>query len=138
MMKSLRAITIAGAGVLFGLTANAQTPATGYTEHDLQKQTGDTYQSGLALFRSVRADLQRAQRNDYPFPGDHYRFAQSMGDLDRLQMTWQQGSIDRAQVNQAIFQLQLVLNNNDLSTTSRASLTADLERLRDFRAQYFY
>lgn len=137
-MKCLRVPAMAGAAVLFGLAAYAQRPATGYTEHNLQMQSPDVYQNGLALFRSVRTDLQRAQRSSYPFPGDQYRFAQAMGEMDRLQMTWQQGSIDRAQVNEAIFQVQLVLNNNDLSTAGNASLNADLERLRDFRSKYFY
>jgi hypothetical protein len=136
-MSKIMLSSLLGAAFFLGLNAAAQPPATGYTQRDLQIQPPDAYQSGLALTRQVKMDIDRAEKNPEPNPGDHYRFATARGEIDRLQQNWQDGSYTRAQLNDAISHLQLVLDWNQLSPGSRDLLAADLERLRDFGVNHF-
>ncbi len=129
---------LAGAALLLGSTAGAQPPIASYRQNGLPNYAPDAYQSGLTLMSKVKADIDRAKNNPDPYPGDHYRFATARGEMDRLQHTWQNGSYTRSQLNDAIFHLELVLDNNHISPNSRALLNGDLERLRDLRVRRFY
>ncbi len=130
------AIGFAATALVWGQASVTHPPAAGYTQRDLETQ--DAYQGGLALLGQVKADLDRTANDPAPNPGDHYRFATARGELDRLQRTWHDGSYTRTQLNDAISHIQLVLNFNHLSPGGRALLSADLERLRDFRVEHFY
>jgi hypothetical protein len=129
---------LAAAALLFAWNASAQPPVTGYTQRDLPKAPPDDYQRGLALIHQAKSDLDRSTRDSVPNPGDHYRYATARGELDRLQQNWQTGSYTRNQLNATIAQLERVLNWNHISPGSRDLLSADLERLRDFRVEHFH
>lgn len=128
---------LAAAALLFGWNASAQPPVTGYTQRDLPKAPPDNYQRGLTLINQAKSDLDRTARDPAPNPGDHYRYATARGELDRLQQTWQTGSYRREQLNTTIAQLEWVLKWNHISPAGRDLLSADLERLRDFRVEHF-
>jgi hypothetical protein len=96
----------------------------------------DAYQSGLKTYYKTWADLNRAQYRVAANPGDWYRASTAQGQMDLLERTWQDGSFDRAQLNQAISDVQFVLRFNSISTRDREALAQDLEQLRDIRARY--
>lgn len=99
-------------------------------------QTSDPYQSGLKLYYKTWADLNAAQKNVEPYPGDWYRFDQARGQMDLLERTWRDGSFTRAQLNDAINDVRFVLRVNNVSGQDRDVLEQDLNRLRDVRIQY--
>lgn len=107
----------------------------GITERGYPEVT-DPYQSGLKLYYKTWADLNDAQKHVVPNPGDWYRFDVARGQMDLLARTWQDGSFTRAQLNDAINDLQFVLRNNHVSDRDRAVLEQDLNQLRDIRLRY--
>jgi hypothetical protein len=98
--------------------------------------TPDPYQDGLKLYHKTWADLNAAQKNVVPYPGDWYRFDKALGQMDFLERTWSDGSYTRAQLNQAIDDVRFVLRVNNLSGRDRQALEQDLNQLRDVRIQY--
>ena len=99
-------------------------------------RTPDPYQSGLKLYYKTWADLNAAQSNVVPYPGDWYRFDKALGQMDLLERTWRDGSYTSAQLNQAIGDVRFVLRVNNLSGRDRQALEQDLNQLRDVRIQY--
>ena len=69
-------------------------------------------------------------------PGDWYRFDVARGQMDLLERTWQDGSFTRAQINDAINDVQLVLTFNNVSDRDREVLSGDLDQLRNIRLQF--
>ena len=98
----------------------------------------DAYQSGLTTYYKTWADLNDAQKRAAPYPGDWYRFDVARGRMNLLERTWQDGSFDRSQLNDAINDVQFVLNINDISPADRKVLGQDLEQLRDIRLRYVH
>ncbi len=101
-----------------------------------QPSANDPYQSGLKLYYKTWADLNAAQKNVAPYPGDWYRFDQALGQMDLLERTWSDGSYTRAQLNEAIDDVQFVLRVDNLSSQDRQALDQDLNQLRDVRIRY--
>ncbi len=96
----------------------------------------DAYQSGVRTFYKTWSDLNRTQDRVAMNPGDGYRVAAAQGQMDLLERTWQDGSFDRSQINNAISDVQFVLKFNDMSSQDREALAQDLEQLRDLRVRY--
>ena len=96
----------------------------------------DPYESGLRLYNKTWIDLNDAQKSAVPNPGDWYRFDQARGQMDYLARTWQDGSFTQAQLNEAITELQFVLNQNHILDRDRRALEEDLNQLRDIRLRY--
>lgn len=96
----------------------------------------DPYQSGLTLYYKTWTDLNAAQKNVVPYPGDWYRFDRALGQMDLLERTWRDGSYTSAQLNDAINDVQFVLRVNNLSDHARQALEQDLNQLRDVRIKY--
>jgi hypothetical protein len=129
LISSIAIVTL----LLAGVTAEAQ--STGFTQRGYPDVT-DAYQSGLKVYYKTWADLNQAQKRVPPNPGDWYRYDVARGHMDLLKRTWQDGSFDRAQITDAINDMQFVLQFNNLSNQDRDVLTRDLDQLRDLRLQY--
>lgn len=56
--------------------------------------------------------------------------------MDLLERTWQDASFTRSQLTDAISDVQLVLNINNIARHDRKALAADLEQLQNIRIQY--
>jgi hypothetical protein len=96
----------------------------------------DPYEGGLKLYYKTWADLNDAQKRVIPYPGDWYRFEKARGQIDLLERTWSDGSFTRAQLSDAINDVQFVLRVNNISGRDREVLQRDLNQLRDIRIQY--
>ena len=96
----------------------------------------DPYQSGLKVYYKTWADLNAAQKNVEPYPGDWYRFDKALGQMDLLERAWRDGSYTRAQLNDAISDVRFVLRVNNVSNQDRQVLEQDLNQLRDVRIRY--
>jgi len=96
----------------------------------------DPYESGLRIYNRTWADLNNAQKSAVPNPGDWYRFDQARGQMDLLARTWQDGSFTKAQLYDAIDQLQFVLSQNHILDRDRRVLQQDLNQLRDIRLRF--
>ena len=96
----------------------------------------DTYQQGMNLYGTVWSHLDQAQKHIAPYPGDWYRWDLARGQMDLLERGWKAGSCDRAQVSTAITDLQLIVDNNNLSSADRKILRSDVEKLRDNQLKY--
>lgn len=118
--------------LLGGTLASAQTRFTQRSYPDVT----DAYQSGLKLYSKTWSDLNRAQKGIVGNPGDWYRFDVARGQMDLLERTWQDGSFTRAQLNDAINDVQFVLTFNNVSDHDREALSGDLEQLRNIRVQF--
>lgn len=118
--------------LVVGSSAEAQTR---FTQRAYPNVT-DSYRSGLDLYYKTWSDLDQAQRRVVPFPGDGYRFDVARGQMNLLERTWQDGSFERSQLNDAINNVQFVLSINDISAQDRKALERDLEQLRDLRVKY--
>ncbi|MGP0071971.1 MAG: hypothetical protein ACLPWF_08555 [Bryobacteraceae bacterium] len=117
------------------LAATVAPAQTRFTQRSYPDVT-DAYQSGLKLYYKTWADLNDAQKRVTPYPGDWYRYEVARGQMDLLERTWQDGSFDRKQLNDAIDDVQFVLKVNYLSDQDRQVLEEDLNRLRDIRIRY--
>jgi hypothetical protein len=96
----------------------------------------DAYQDGLNLYRAVWSHLNHAQQRIASNPGDWYRFDVARGQMELLERTWKSGSCDRSQMDDAIFDVGLVVDNNNISPGDRKLLLNDMEKLRVNRVKY--
>src|SRR5258705_10466040 len=124
MMRQLMK-AVAGAGILFcGLTANAQyQPQYQYPNryerrNDVQEQS--------RLFDRIRADLDHASTSSWIGAGDRFRINAAREQLNDLQNLVASGNFDEQELNQAIFALRRVVNNNRLPDRTRDDLEQDL------------
>jgi hypothetical protein len=108
---------------------------TSFTQRSYPNVT-DAYQSGLKAYSKTWSDLNHAQKGRVGNPGDWYRFDVARGQMDLLERTWQDGSFTRAEINDAIDDVQLVLKFNNVSDRDRGVLSGDLEQLRNIRVQF--
>jgi hypothetical protein len=99
-------------------------------------RTTDPYETGLKLYYKTWTDLNAAQKNVAPYPGDWYRFDKALGQMDLLERTWRDGSYTEAQLNNAINDMRVVLRVNNISGQNRQVLEQDLNQLRDLRIRY--
>lgn len=118
---------LAGAGIAAAQTSFNRPSRPGIT---------DPYQTGLHVYSKTWADLNVAQKRVIPNPGDWYRYDVARGQMDLLQHAWQDGSFTRAQLINAINDVQFVLNQNHIADGDRQALEQDLNQLRDIRLRY--
>ena len=133
MRKKLLMKAVAGAGFLFcGLTANAQYQPQ-WDRYGRYEQRRYDIQERNRMFDRIRADLDRASSSYFSGPGDRYRINAAREQLNDIQNIMSSGSFDQRELNQAIFSLRRVVNDNRLSDQSREDLQRDLELMRELR-----
>src|ERR1044071_6710718 len=133
MKKNILMKAVAGAGILFcGLTANAQYQPQ-YQYRDRYEQRHYDIQEQNRLFDRVRADLDHAASSFFMAPGDRYRINAAREQLNDIQNLVSSGNFDEHELNQAVWALRRVINNNRLSDQTRDDLERDLEQMRELR-----
>jgi len=85
------------------------------------------------LFEHVRDDLEQVETIAYPPDRDHFRFEQTMRDLNVLQASWRSGDFDKRRLDMVIASLARMLGDNRLTEKERTTLSDDLGRLREFK-----
>jgi hypothetical protein len=121
LSRTLAAVSLV---LLFGIGANAQPPRS--ADRD------DRYHRfGRGTLDRVRADLGRAERNmRYIGEGEMRRFNNIRDGLADFQRRWERGRYDRAALDQAIGNLQALVDRGRLRPRDRDLLADDLQRLR--------
>ena len=87
------------------------------------------------LIEQVRSDLSYAQSGVYS-RGEGKRLNKANEELWEFQSKWNAGRFDRHELDDSIAAIQKVVDHNGLDERVRSTLWNDLQRLRDFRAQY--
>jgi hypothetical protein len=88
------------------------------------------------LFQRVREDVEHLQRSTYPFTGDQSRLSRTIFELNELQDKLSQGRYDEHELEDVMYALTSVLQNNRLSARDRDILTDDLSRMREYREHH--
>ena len=114
----------------FGVTLVAGFAATA--------QERDHYRNwGREAMEQVRDDLNRAARDiGYLSEEESRRFRRVREAIFEFQRDWEQGRFDREALNDAIRNLQGVIERNRLQPRDRDYLTEDVARLRRIRERY--
>lgn len=94
------------------------------------------YRGGGSLFERVQSDLNYAESNAYPSHGERRRIENAKKELWEFQRRWNSGRFDRHELDDSIAAIQKVVDHNALDNRARSILWADLQRLREFRAEY--
>lgn len=92
---------------------------------------GDAWRKNL--FQRVREDVEHLQHSTFPFTGDQSRLSRTIFELNELQGKLSQGRFDDHELDDVMYSLTNVLQNNRLSARDREILTDDLRRMREFR-----
>jgi hypothetical protein len=129
LIPSIAIVTL----LLAGTVAEAQ--STRFAQRGSPDVTDD-YHSALNVYYKTWSDLNQAQKQVVGNAGDWYRYEVARGQMDFLERTWEDGTFDRAQVNDAISDVEFVLKFNNLSSQDRNALARDLDQLRDIRMRY--
>ena len=132
-MRNLLIRSLAGAGVLLlALSACAQ-DYPGYRDDrgGYREERGNRG----GLIEQVRSDLSYAQSGVYS-RGAAKRLNKANEELCEFQRKWNTGRFDRHELDDSIAAIQKVVDHNGLDDRARSTLWNDLQRLRDFRAQY--
>jgi hypothetical protein len=87
------------------------------------------------LVEQVQSDLRYAQEGVYS-RGEARRLQKAREELWEFQRKWNAGRFDRHELDDAIAAIQHVLDHSGLDERSRSMLWNDVQRLREFRAQY--
>jgi len=87
------------------------------------------------LIEQVRSDLSYAQSGVYS-RGEGKRLNKANEELWEFQRKFNAGRFDRRELDDSIAAIQKVVDHNGLDDRARSTLWNDLQRLRDFRAQY--
>lgn len=132
----MKHVFISTAVIAMLLTAAGPGQAQTTFNRPTRPSVNDPYQSGLKLYYKTWADLNAAQKNVVPYPGDWYRFDKALGEMDLLERTWSDGSYTRGQLNDAINDVRFVLRVNNITAQDRQVLEQDLNQLRDVRIRY--
>ena len=94
---------------------------------------GRGYRGGL--IEQVRSDLGYARSAVYS-RGEAKRLDKASEELGEFQRKWNGGRFDRHELDDSIAAIQRVVDHNGLDERARSMLWNDVQRLRDFRAQY--
>jgi hypothetical protein len=98
----------------------------------------DEYQLAHAMFAKTFIDLHQAQMTFYPGnAGDSLRFGETSVKLRELEQGWDRGHFETRQMESAISAVQMVLQDNRLTSRDGDALYADLSRLLDFQTEYY-
>ncbi len=147
-MRRFRMATLLGSSVLLlSLSASAQYgPDRGYPDRDYREYRDRDYRDhrGAGYSRSVdpeggifartASDLDRAASSQYYRGGDRRRIENARRDLWDFQKRWREGRYDRGELDEAIGNVQKVINMRYLDYQDRAALEQDVQQLREFRA----
>ena len=87
------------------------------------------------LIEQVRSDLSHAQSAVYS-RGEAKRLNKANEELWEFQRKWNAGRFDRHELDDSIAAIQRVVDHNGMDERARSMLWNDVQRLRDFRAQY--
>lgn len=87
------------------------------------------------LIEQVRSDLSYAQSGVYS-RAEGKRLNKANAELWEFQRKFNAGRFDRHELDDSISAIQKVVDHNGLDDRARSTLWNDLQRLRDFRAQY--
>jgi hypothetical protein len=110
-------------------------PATAQPRPRYQERGDDHYNRfGRGTLDRVRADLGHAERNlHYIAPPEMQRFLNVREGLAGFQRAWERGRYNRADLDQAIVNLQILVDRARLHPRDRDMLAGDLNQLRDMR-----
>lgn len=153
-MKRLLQRTLLGSGLLaLGLSANAQVYRDdpynrndpyyrndSYNRNDPYYRNGDyrnrSYGSyGGSIIDQAQADLDRAGSTSYLSGGQRRRIDHARQKLWEFQDRQQrEGRFDTHKLDDAIDNIQHLVNSNGIRYRDRSMLEADLQRLREFRS----
>jgi hypothetical protein len=139
-MRNLLIRTLAGGTLLLALGAFAQDyprDRDGDRYYDRDDRGG--YREGRGyrgrLIEQVRSDLGYARSAVYS-RGEAKRLDKASEELGEFQRKWNGGRFDRHELDDSIAAIQRVVDHNGLDERARSTLWNDVQRLRDFRAQY--
>jgi hypothetical protein len=142
-MRRLLIKSLAGGGLLFlALTMQAQ-DRDRYRDDDRyydrddrgNRHEGPYNRGGASLIDRVQSDLRYAQSDSYS-RGEQKRIDKARKELWGFQRAWNAGRFDRHELDDSITAIQKVVDHNALRDRARSTLWADLQRLREFRAEY--
>ncbi len=109
-------------------------------DHGQYQQERDRYFQGEGwhrnLFQHVREDVEHLQHSTFPFTGDQSRLSRTVYELNELQQKLAQGRYDDHELDDVMYALTSVLQNNRLSSRDRDVLSDDLNRMREFRQHH--
>jgi hypothetical protein len=98
----------------------------------------DEYQLAHTMFAKTFIDLRQAEMNFYPDnAGDNLRFGEASAKLRELEQNWDRGHFESLQMESAISAVQMVLQDNRLTSNDGDALYEDLSRLLDFQTEYY-
>jgi hypothetical protein len=95
---------------------------------------GDVWRNNL--FQRVREDVEHLQHSTFPFTGDQSRLSRTIFELNELQEKLSQGRYDGHELDDVMYALTSVLQNNRLSARDRDVLADDLGRMREYREHH--
>jgi len=90
---------------------------------------------GGSLIDRVQSDLRYADSDAYS-RGERKRIDNARKELYEFQKDWSAGRFNRHELDDSIAAIQKVVDHNALRDRARSILWADLQRLREFRADY--
>jgi hypothetical protein len=127
-----------GSMLLLALGAFAQDYPR-YRDDDRYRDDRGGYREGRGnrggLIEQVRSDLSYAQSAVYS-RGEAKRLNKANEELWEFQRKWNAGRFDRHELDDSIAAIQRVVDHNGLDERARSMLWNDVQRLRDFRAEY--
>jgi len=137
-MRRLLVRSLAAGGLVFmAVAAHAQDYGR-YRDDDRYRDRDDRRSYGRDrgdLIGQVQSDLSYAQSSAYS-RGEAKRLEKARNELWEFQRKWNAGRFDRHELDDSIAAIQKVVDHNGLDERGRSVLWNDLERLREFRAQY--
>jgi hypothetical protein len=136
-MRGLLAKSLAGGGLLFlGLALNAQDNGR-YRDNDRYYDRDDRgyRRGGGSLMERVESDLNYAASSAYS-RGERNRVEKARHELGEFERAWNTGRFNRHDLDDSIAAIQKVIDHNRLDERARSILWNDVQRLRDFRADY--
>jgi two-component SAPR family response regulator len=126
---------MAGSLLLAGFAVHAQDYDRGrYPDNDRYRDDRG-YNRGGSLIEQVQGDLSYAQSAVYS-RSERKRLDNARKELWEFQRAWSAGRFNHHELNDSIAAIQKVVDHRGLDERARSVLWNDLERLREFRAQY--
>ena len=139
-MRHLPAKALALPGLLLLLLGSPaktqQYPPRGGYQYQDRGHDRDWDRDSDRLIDRLRNDLDHARSNALPFTGDWRRIAAARSDVNQLERDMTYGRYDRREFDQAIGDVQRVIDANRLHERDRDVLAADLHRIRELRERH--
>ena len=137
MRRFLMGTIAAGGLLLTGLSAYAQDYGGYRDEGRYHDRDGRGYarRDGAGLIDQVRSDLNYAQSGVYS-RGEAKRLGKAREELWEFERKYDAGRFDRHELDDSIAAIQKVIDHDGLDERARSMLWNDVQRLREFRANY--